>query len=276
MAHAMSFSSPSSFACNTVVLGMRWSLRDMAWLSECCWGVCPAITEQHLSCCEILFCCFISKPAQALWLFYKAGIYYTCLLQTVLSICLQVSCTWLDPQGAPFAWVIAIFVGISLSSSFSLVIKSTRGFARGTWQGSNGDFLPLQPKNTCNFYHPSEVAWVGWMLIIGIQEDLLLSPWDVTNAVSHCGYTNCMPLPSRVVHWKMSACLGNQFYWCLFYCSFPYLVVNSALNAVFYTVQECANHLDQKPDILQKHGCCILPCFYWACSGCCFLSFITA
>lgn len=71
--------------------------------------------------------------------------------------------------------------------------------------------MPLQPKNTCNLHHLNDVAWVGWMLNFGIQEDLFLSPWDVTNAVSHCGYTNCMPLSRNGD--KQACTLKNE---CLF------------------------------------------------------------
>lgn len=95
----MSFSSPLCFACSCAPMkycGLRNEMQparhDIALSAA---EVCPAITEQHLSCCEILFYWFISKPAQALWLFYKSGIYYTCLLQTVLSIYLWASCFYM-------------------------------------------------------------------------------------------------------------------------------------------------------------------------------------
>lgn len=131
----MSFSSPSSLACSCAPMkycGLRNEMQparhDMALLSAA--EVCPAITEQHLSCCEILFYCFISKPALAPWLFYKAGIYYICLLQAVLSIYLWASCTWLDPQGSFYMDHCYFCGGLPL-----LIIFPGDQEHQGFWQG---------------------------------------------------------------------------------------------------------------------------------------------
>lgn len=154
----MSFSSPSSFACSCAPMKYCGLRNETRHGSPSAAEVCPAFTEQHLSCCELLFYCFISKPAQAPWLFYKAGICYTCLLQTVLSIYLWVSCTWIDPQGTVFTWIIAILVWVSLSSSFSLVMKSTGGLPGKPDKAGTGTSCHCSPRIPVTF-----TTWAGGM-----------------------------------------------------------------------------------------------------------------
>ena len=50
------------------------------------------------------------------------------------------------------------------------------GFHGEVLRGGSGDFMPLQPEDAGDHHSPSEVAWVGWMLIFGTQGDVLLSP----------------------------------------------------------------------------------------------------
>lgn len=109
---------------STVVLGMRCSLRDMTWL----WVL--------LRCAQPLLNS-IYRAVKS----YFTGLFLNLLrhhgfftnLVFITPVCYRLS--FQSAYGHPvFTWVIAIFVGVSLSSSFSLVIKSIGGFAREAWQ----------------------------------------------------------------------------------------------------------------------------------------------
>lgn len=228
MAHAMSFPSPSSFACSCAPVkycGLPNELlparHDMALqvLLRCAQLLLNSICHAVKSYFTVLFLNLLRHHGflQSWYLLYLFATHCPfSLLMGILYLTWSTRCC--------FTWILAIFVWVSLSLSYSLVIKSTGVFAREAWQGRSRDFV-LQPKNTCNLHHLSEVTWVGWMLIFGTQEDLFLSSWDVTSAVSHCVYTNCMLLPRNGD--KQGCTLKNEclfgkprFYWWLFYCSF--------------------------------------------------------
>ena len=78
MAHAISFSAPSSFACSCAPMKCRGLTNEMqparhdGALQAPPWHRgAPSFYWQYLWCCGILLYCFISKPTQARWLFTK-------------------------------------------------------------------------------------------------------------------------------------------------------------------------------------------------------------
>lgn len=107
VAHAM-FSSPLSFACRCATkkyCGLRNEMQPVRH-GMALWVL--------LRCAQLLLnsICHAVKS-------YFTVLFLNLLRQTVLSICLWASCTWLGPQAAVLTWIIAIFVRV-FSLSFSL------------------------------------------------------------------------------------------------------------------------------------------------------------